>query len=83
MPNLSNHTPFNGYNLKMVKVDSRHDYYADLECTSGADAGEIKKQYRKLGTTAIRSLRHYSMFSLTQVLVDISAQVSSGSKPRQ
>lgn len=66
----------------MVKADSRHDYYADLECTSGADAVEIKKQYRKLGTTAMRFLRRYSVSSLTRIL-DISAQVPSGSKPRQ
>lgn len=51
--------------MKMVKVDSRHDYYADLECTSGADASEIKRQYRKLGRTAMRSLRRCSVSSLT------------------
>lgn len=67
----------------MVKVDCRHDYYADLECKFGADASEIKKQYRKLGTTAITSLRRYSTSSLTRMPVDISAQVSSGPKPRE
>lgn len=67
----------------MVKIDCRHDYYADLECTFGADASEIKKQYRKLGTTAMTSLRRHSASSLTRIPVDISAQVSSGSKPRE
>lgn len=67
----------------MVKVDCRHDYYADLECTFGADASEIKKQYRKLGTTAMTSFQRYSASLLTQIPVDISAQVSSGSEPRE
>ncbi|KAL4880249.1 hypothetical protein BJY04DRAFT_83340 [Aspergillus karnatakaensis] len=32
----------------MVKVDVRRDYYADLNLTAGADAEDIKKQFRKL-----------------------------------
>lgn len=35
----------------MVKPDAKQDYYADLEVAPGASADEIKKQFRKLGTT--------------------------------
>ncbi|MCJ1376564.1 hypothetical protein MMC20_007807 [Loxospora ochrophaea] len=34
----------------MVKADCKRDYYADLELSPSADAGEIKKQFKKLGT---------------------------------
>ena len=33
----------------MVKVDSRRDYYGDLELKPSADTGEVKKQFKKLG----------------------------------
>lgn len=33
----------------MVKVDSKCDYYADLELPPSADANEIKRQFKKLG----------------------------------
>ena len=35
--------------FKMVKLDVRRDYYADLGLTHSADAEDIKKQFRKLG----------------------------------
>ena len=34
----------------MVKADLTRDYYGDLELPPGADALEIKKQFKKLGT---------------------------------
>ena len=33
----------------MVKVDSKRDYYADLELNQSADSGDIKKAFRTLG----------------------------------
>ena len=33
----------------MVKVDSKRDYYADLELTQSADSADIKKAFRTLG----------------------------------
>ena len=33
----------------MVKLDSKRDYYADLELPPTADAEEIKRQFRALG----------------------------------
>jgi hypothetical protein len=44
----------------MVKADVRRDYYADLGIGPAADTDEIKKQFRKLGTT------HFSLFQLTE-----------------
>ena len=37
----------------MVKADSSHDYYADLECKPSADAADIRKQFRNLGKDLI------------------------------
>lgn len=34
----------------MVKPDYSRDYYADLELPGPADAAEIKKQFKKLGS---------------------------------
>lgn len=36
-----------------VKLDYERDYYADLELPPTADATEVKKQYKKLGTFKI------------------------------
>lgn len=33
----------------MGKADYARDYYGDLELQPGADANEIKKQFKKLG----------------------------------
>jgi len=33
----------------MVKADLSRDYYGDLDVPPGADAAEIKKQFKKLG----------------------------------
>ena len=33
----------------MVKADLGRDYYGDLELQPGADAQDIKKQFKKLG----------------------------------
>lgn len=33
----------------MVKADLTRDYYGDLDLHPGADAQEIKKQFKKLG----------------------------------
>jgi curved DNA-binding protein CbpA len=33
----------------MVKADLTRDYYGDLELQPGADAADIKKQFKKLG----------------------------------
>jgi hypothetical protein len=40
----------------MVKVDSKRDYYADLDLPSTADTEEIKRQFRLLGTRTGRLL---------------------------
>lgn len=34
----------------MVKAEAERDYYADLELNPKADANEIKKAFKKLGT---------------------------------
>ncbi len=36
----------------MVKADLTRDYYGDLELQPGADTAEIKRQFKKLGTTS-------------------------------
>lgn len=38
----------------MAKADPTRDYYADLELSTAADLGEIKKQFRKLGACGER-----------------------------
>lgn len=35
----------------MVKADLTRDYYGDLELPQTADVNEIKKQFKKLGTS--------------------------------
>lgn len=35
--------------LKMVKIDVKRDYYADLGLKIGASPDEVKKQFKKLG----------------------------------
>ncbi|KAL8940225.1 MAG: hypothetical protein Q9216_002934 [Gyalolechia sp. 2 TL-2023] len=40
----------------MVKADSTCDYYADLELLPSADAVEIKKQFKKLGSLVLTRL---------------------------
>jgi len=44
----------------MVKADLSRDYYGDLELQPGADIVEIKRQFKKLGTTSglTHSKRH-------------------------
>lgn len=43
----------------MVKADPKHDYYADLEVPMGADAAEIKKQFKKLGKILGPTMQNY------------------------
>ena len=42
----------------MVKADLSRDYYGDLELPANADANDIKKQFKKLGTVSFKRLPH-------------------------
>lgn len=61
----------------MVKLDYDRNYYADLEISGTADAVEVKKQFKKLGT-----LSHLSLVSLL-TRPTCSAEMAPRSKPGQ
>jgi len=60
----------------MVKADSRRNYYADLELSPTADTEEIKKQFRKLGTSIVLSL--YLIADRSQL--DCTTQIATQAK---